>query len=150
MEISGPALPRWTPPQPSEYDYRWSNGHATEDVTRPVFIPIYLHGTETIGELFSYTVRVRSDIEVPSWPDVITLNLDGIVGTEASKHDGTPVRLRHARWDMGDTPGRVKTPHFSPTNRQPLCGEVSRFPHWLSTTSGDELVEIVGTSGIRH
>src|SRR5215813_9805751 len=86
MEISGPALPRWTPPQPSAYYSFLSQGDASDDITKPVLIPVYLHGTEAIGELFKYTVRVRSDIEVPSWPDVITLNLDEIVGTEVTVH----------------------------------------------------------------
>ncbi|MFM0018218.1 type VI secretion system Vgr family protein [Paraburkholderia azotifigens] len=73
LEIAGPALPRWTPP----YLDMLSEG---ED-TRAVLIPVSLEGHEAIGQPYRYVVQCRTDIDVPGYPDVITLDLDRIVGT---------------------------------------------------------------------
>jgi type VI secretion system secreted protein VgrG len=75
LAISGDALPTWTP--------RRVNIHF-EELPKPVLIPILLHGREAIGELYSYTVRMRTDVDMPSFPDKATLDLDRIVGTHVT------------------------------------------------------------------
>ena len=57
LEITGSALPRWTPP----YIDMLPQG---ED-TRPVLIPVSLEGQEAIGQPYLYVVQCRTDIEAP-------------------------------------------------------------------------------------
>ena len=73
LAISGDALPTWTP--------RRVNIHF-EEPPKPVLIPTSLHGREAIGELYSYTVRMRTDIDAPS--ERATLDLDKFVGTQVT------------------------------------------------------------------
>src|SRR5690242_2330536 len=73
LEIAGPALPRWTPP--------YTDMRAEGEDTRPVLVPISLAGREKIGRPYRYVVLCRTDIELPSYPDRTTLELDSIVGT---------------------------------------------------------------------
>ena len=75
LSISGGALPTW---RPSRVNIHF------EEPPKPVLIPTYLHGREAIGDLYSYTVRMRTDIAIPSYPDVVTLDLDRIAGTEVT------------------------------------------------------------------
>ncbi len=80
MMIDGAALPRWTPPLTPEHYYRKARSLPVEDMSKPVLIPVHLHGTEAIGELFHYTVRVMTDIDTYGE----ALDLDSIVGTEVT------------------------------------------------------------------
>jgi len=75
LSITGAALPTWTAPR--------VNVHF-EESPKPVLIATYLHGREAIGELYSYTVRMRTDVDIPSYPDIVTLDLDSIVGTQVT------------------------------------------------------------------
>ena len=78
LEIDGPALPRWSPPD------SWALPDDHEHKTRPVLIPVDVEGREAIGKTYRYVVHCRTDIDIPSYPDLITLDLDSIVGTEVT------------------------------------------------------------------
>ncbi|MHB9836778.1 type VI secretion system Vgr family protein [Paraburkholderia terrae] len=95
LEIAGSALPRWTPP----YIDMLPQG---ED-TRPVLIPVSLEGHETIGQPYRYVVQCRTDIEVPSYPDIITLDLDSIVGTAVTVFVDIPGKGTFIPGMPGDT-----------------------------------------------
>ncbi|ACC72776.1 type VI secretion system tip protein TssI/VgrG [Paraburkholderia phymatum] len=94
LSISGDALPTWTPPRVNI---------KFEESPKPVLIPIYLHGREAIGELFSYTVRMRTDIDIPSFPDNTTIDLDSIVGTQVTIFIDVPGKATPIPGMPGDT-----------------------------------------------
>lgn len=75
LSITGEALGQWTPPRVNAMQ---------EEPPKPILIPTGLHGREAIGELYRYTVRMRTDVDIPSYPDVVTLELDSIVGTQVT------------------------------------------------------------------
>jgi type VI secretion system secreted protein VgrG len=95
LEIAGPALPRWTPP--------WSDMLPDGEDTRPVLVPISIEGREKIGRPFRYVVHCRTDIELPSYPDLATLDLDGIVGTAVTVSIDIPGKGQHIPGMPGDT-----------------------------------------------
>ncbi|ALL68868.1 type vi secretion system vgr family protein [Paraburkholderia caribensis MBA4] len=95
LEITGSRLPRWTPP----YIDMLPQG---ED-TRPVLIPMSLEGQETIGQPYRYVVQCRTDIEAPSYPDIITLDLDSIVGTDVTVSIDIPGKGTFIPGMPGDT-----------------------------------------------
>ncbi|MFM0334511.1 type VI secretion system Vgr family protein [Paraburkholderia strydomiana] len=103
MMIDGAALPRWTPPLTPEYYYRKARSLPVEDMSKPVLIPVHLHGTEAVGELFHYTVRVMTDIDMSSDPDLETLDLDSIVGTEVTVSIDVPGKGTFVPGMAGDT-----------------------------------------------
>ncbi|WP_116614464.1 type VI secretion system Vgr family protein [Paraburkholderia unamae] len=104
MSIDGPALPRFTPPGPRpDWYYRVHPSATSEDVTQCVLVPIHLHGREALGECYRYTVRMRTDVRVPSVPDIITLDLDKVVGTEVTISIDVPGRGTFIPGMPGDT-----------------------------------------------
>ncbi|WP_116610662.1 type VI secretion system Vgr family protein [Paraburkholderia unamae] len=104
MSIDGPALPRFTPPGPRpDWYYRVQPSATSEGVTQCVLVPIHLHGREALGERYRYTVRMRTDVRVPSVPDIITLDLDKVVGTEVTVSIDVPGRGTFVPGMPGDT-----------------------------------------------
>ncbi|MBP0594911.1 hypothetical protein J8I87_35670, partial [Paraburkholderia sp. LEh10] len=95
LEIAGPALPRWTPP--------YTDMRAEGEDTRPVLVPISLAGREKIGRPYRYVVLCRTDIELPSYPDRTTLELDSIVGTPVTISIDLPGRGTFIPGLPGDT-----------------------------------------------
>ncbi|MBP0593064.1 hypothetical protein J8I87_25775 [Paraburkholderia sp. LEh10] len=87
--IDGPALPRWTP--------RYTDMLAEGEDTRPVLVPISLAGREKIGRPCRYDVLCRTDIELPSYPDRTTLELDSITSTPVTISIDIPGRRQLQR-----------------------------------------------------
>ncbi|WP_322101617.1 type VI secretion system Vgr family protein [Paraburkholderia sp. J41] len=105
LMIDGPAIPRWQPLRPREdWYYRIPTSKAEpEDTSEPVIVALRLNGVETVGEPYRYTVRTRTAIEVPSYPDVITLALDRIVGTPVTVFIDIPGKWNFKPGMPGDT-----------------------------------------------
>jgi type VI secretion system secreted protein VgrG len=92
LAISGDALPMWTA---RRINIRFA------EPDKPVLIPTWLHGREAIGELYSYTVRMRTDIDAPS--ERTTLDLDTIVGTQVTVSIDVPGKGTFVPGMPGDT-----------------------------------------------
>ncbi|MFM0200392.1 type VI secretion system tip protein TssI/VgrG [Paraburkholderia fungorum] len=94
VEISGAALPRWTPPE---------NCLLPEDEgSEPLLRVIDLEGEEGIGRSFRYAVLCRTDIAVTDSRRT-TLDLDSIVGTQVTVEIDIPGRGEFVPGMPGDT-----------------------------------------------
>ncbi|WP_310630550.1 phage late control D family protein [Paraburkholderia sp.] len=149
MEISGDAIPQFTPPGPPP-DWYWRLNPTVEQKveTKSVLVPISLHGTESVGGLFRYTVRAKTDLRIPLFPDMATLDLDSVVGTEVTVSIDVPGRGTFIPGMPGDTgrgnigfhvreiSGRVSEARFIGRNDRAMVYEFVIEPTLKKATMG--------------
>ncbi|WP_322034321.1 type VI secretion system Vgr family protein, partial [Paraburkholderia tropica] len=135
MEMDGAAIPRFTPLTPRE-DWYWRLNPTVpqKEVTHSLLVPISLKGTESVGGLFHYTVRAKTDLRAP-WTLDTALDLDAIVGTEITVFIDIPGRGTFIPGMPGDTgrgnigfhvreiTGRVSTARFIERNDRTMVYE---------------------------
>ncbi|MEI7292477.1 hypothetical protein WCQ02_10050, partial [Paraburkholderia tropica] len=148
MEMDGAAIPRFTPLTPRE-DWYWRLNPTVpqKEVTHSLLVPISLKGTESVGGLFHYTVRAKTDLRAP-WTLDTALDLDAIVGTEITVFIDIPGRGTFIPGMPGDTgrgnigfhvreiTGRVSTARFIERNDRTMVYEFVLEPTLKQASMG--------------
>ncbi|WP_430227848.1 type VI secretion system Vgr family protein [Paraburkholderia tropica] len=148
MEMDGAAIPRFTPLTPRE-DWYWRLNPTVpqKEVTHSLLVPISLKGTESVGGLFHYTVRAKTDLRAP-WTLDTALDLDAIVGTEITVSIDIPGRGTFIPGMPGNTgqgnigfhvreiTGRVSTARFIERNDRTMVYEFVLEPTLKQASMG--------------
>ncbi|WP_430230210.1 type VI secretion system Vgr family protein [Paraburkholderia tropica] len=148
MEMDGAAIPRFTPLTPRE-DWYWRLNPTVpqKEVTHSLLVPISMKGTESVGGLFHYTVRAKTDLRAP-WTLDTALDLDAIVGTEITVSIDIPGRGTFIPGMPGDTgqgnigfhvreiTGRVSTARFIERNDRTMVYEFVLEPTLKQASMG--------------
>nr|WP_277396802.1 type VI secretion system Vgr family protein [Paraburkholderia sp. Ac-20336] len=128
-------------------------------------IPIRLHGREAVGELYSYTVCMRTDVDISPSSNIVTLDLDSIVGTPVTLSIDIPGKgtfvpgmpgdtgLSNLGFHMRELSGQVSEARFIGRDGRSMIYEFVVQPALAEAASGSNyrifqnqtVVEVIGT-----